>query len=181
MDAPKIPTRVTYLEIPAPIPTRSFVPPFDGIEVRQARRPTVAFYRFLYSEAGRQYSWTARLLMPTEDLREIIENPRVEVHVLYLNGVPAGYVELDGRVSGQVEIAYFGIFPEFQGRKLGPFLLDWAIGSVAACSEVFRLWVHTCTLDHPSALKTYLKAGFEIFDERDELVDPPSATPGKFV
>ena len=29
-----------------------------------------------------------------------------------------------------------------------------------------RVWLHTCELDHPAALPTYLQAGFVVFDEQ---------------
>lgn len=164
----KISTKVTYLEMIPPVP-RAPVP--VDIAIAKADRPTVAFYRFLYDQAGGPYLWTGRKLMSDETLAAIVQDPRVEVHVLYVDGTPAGYVELDLSVEGHCEIAYFGIFPEFYGRGLGPRLLTWAV-SRAAGLGVPRLWVHTCDLDHPKALGVYLKAGFVVYDERVEYVDP---------
>lgn len=160
-------TTVTYLEMKPPraIPPR--LP--DGVTIQRAARPTVAFYRFLYDQAGKEYTWTERKLMADETLRAIVQDPAVEVYVLYVEGTPAGYVELDGRVAGQVEIAYFAIFPEFQGRALGPQLLAHAIQR-AETSGTPRLWVHTCTLDHPKALSVYRRAGFVPYQERVEHV-----------
>lgn len=145
--------------------------PEDGIRVEHAPQPTLAYYRSLYGGVGKAYQWSARLLMTDSELRKILEDERVEVHVLYAGDEPAGYVEFDGRLAGQVELAYFGLFPEFQGRRLGSFLLAWALATLATRPGLERIWVHTCTLDHPGALSTYVKAGFAPYLVREELVD----------
>ena len=71
---------------------------------------------------------------------------------------------------GEIELAYFGLFAEFRRQGLGSYLLDWAIQQ-ALSYQPERLWVHTCELDHPAALPTYLKAGFQIYLE--QVIDQP--------
>jgi len=93
----------------------------------------------------------------------------VAIYVLYVAGVPAGFVELDGRIAGAVELSYVGLMPEFVGRGLGGYLLDWAI-SAAWQMEPKRVWLHTCSLDHPSALPMYQRVGFVVYDEQIETV-----------
>jgi GNAT superfamily N-acetyltransferase len=146
-------------------------PPIDGIEIVRAEKPTVAFYRFLSDSVGRNWNWVDRKLMPEEDLRGIIGDDRVEIYVLYVAGTPGGYAELDRREENQIEIAYFGIIPEFTGQGLGRYFLHWTVEK-AWSYDPRRLWLHTCELDHPAALPMYLKAGFEVFDERvvDQVV-----------
>jgi GNAT superfamily N-acetyltransferase len=95
------------------------------------------------------------------------------VNVLWVDGVPAGLAELDRRDLPDVELAYFGIMPEFIGQGLGRFLLDWAIHH-AWRARPRRFWVHTCDLDHPRALEVYQKAGFRIYDRQTALATPPS-------
>ena len=172
MSPEKIITRVTYLQIQAPFPERPAIAPRDGVSVERAMNPSLPLYRQLYSGVGGSYQWSARILMADEALARIVQDSRVEVHVLSVHGKTAGYVELDGRTEGEMEIAYFGLFPEFYGKKLGSFLLDWAVGSLAKRPGLKRIWVHTCTLDHPGALSTYRKAGFVPYLEKDEWVDP---------
>ena len=87
----------------------------------------------------------------------------MEVFVLHVRGVPAGYVELDRRIEDEVEIAYFGLVPDFIGRGLGPALLGWALERAWSCGPR-RVWLHTCSLDHPKALAVYRRAGFEVYD-----------------
>ncbi len=109
--------------------------------------------------------------MPDADLRSIIEDARVEIFVLRAGGADAGYVELDGRQAPDLELAYLGVFPEFLGKGLGRFLLDWAVRYAWRERSPARLWVHTCALDHPAALPLYRKAGFVPYAQRTESVD----------
>src|SRR6185369_493618 len=92
-------------------------------------------------------------------LAAIVNDDAVEVWVLYVAGVPAGYFELDRRQPPDIELAYFGLLPEFSRQRLGPYLLDRALRRAfpSGCS---RFWVHTQTLDHPSALPLYQRLGF---------------------
>ncbi|HYW81492.1 MAG TPA: GNAT family N-acetyltransferase [Thermoguttaceae bacterium] len=164
-----IPVRTTYLEMNSR-PADNTRPADDGIAIVHAQRPTVAFYRFLYEGVGRDFQWVDRTMISDETLRAIIGDDRVEVHVLYADGTPAGYAELDRREDGQIELAYFGLMPEFRGKGLGRYLLNWAVHK-AWSYEPKRFWVHTCELDHPAALPTYLEAGFAIYDE--QILDQP--------
>ncbi len=62
------------------------------------------------------------------------------------------------------EIAYFGLLPEFIGRGLGGALLTSAIEEAWRMSpSITRVWVHTCTCDHPSALANYQARGMVIY------------------
>ena len=99
-----------------------------------------------------------RRRLSDEDLAAVIHDDRVEVFVLQVRGVPAGYIELDRRVEGEVEIAYFGLIPEYIGRGFGAFLLDWGLGRAWSYGPR-RVWLHTCNLDHPRALDVYRRRG----------------------
>jgi len=172
-----IETVVTYLEMTEPPRRAPLSPPCPGLEVRQAKHCTVAFYRFLYDAVGGPWTWTERKLLTDEQLLRILADPRVEVHVLFADGAPAGYVELDRRRWPDIEIAYFGLLPAFIGRGLGRYLLDWAIGRAFEARPA-RLWLHTCDLDHPRALAVYEAAGFRAYGSRRERVAAPQH-PGK--
>jgi GNAT superfamily N-acetyltransferase len=155
--------KITYLEMLAR-PERAVPPPRDGLVVVHARRPTLAYYRFLYDAVGRDHDWTSRKKLSDEALAAILHDPRNEVHVLHVEGVPAGFVELDRRVEGEVEISQFGLAPKFIGRGLGRWFLAWAVARAWGYGPR-RLWLHTCTQDHPAALPNYLKAGFSVYKE----------------
>lgn len=163
---------VTYLEMRKPPDQPARPPPRPDLTVLQAVKPTVSFYRYLYNTVGEQWQWIDRHKLSDEQLAAIIRHPAVEVYVLYVHGVPAGYAELDRRQFPHIELAYFGIMPEFIGQKLGPYLLRWSIDKAFSYSPS-RLWLHTCTLDHPKALATYQRAGFQIYSTEAKVVDDP--------
>ena len=120
---------------------------------------------------GRAWQWVSRKAMSDESLEKIIRDPNVEIFVLYVGGVPAGYIELDVRKPKDIEILFYGLMKEFMGKGLGSYLLNWALAYVWNEKKPDRLWVHTCDLDSPKALSVYLKAGFKKYDEQTEVVD----------
>ncbi len=160
---------VYYLEMRSHA-RRSVPAPREGLAITHARKPTVRYYRFLYDAVGADYHWRSRMKLPDTELAALLNDPRNEVHVLSAEGVPAGFVELDFRVAGEVEITQFGLLPEFIGQGLGKFFLQWVIDKVWA-GNPRRLWLHTCTLDHPAALPNYLQAGFIVFKEERKVED----------
>jgi GNAT superfamily N-acetyltransferase len=158
-----MPVKTTFVQMLAP-GRETAKPPRDGLSIIHAKAPTLAYYRFLYDAVGRDWDWTSRNKLSDADLAAILHDARNEVHVLLVDGVPAGFVELDRRVEGEIEISQFGLMPEFIGRGLGKYFLHWAV--IRAWSyEPRRLWLHTCTNDHPAALPNYLKAGFAVYKE----------------
>jgi GNAT superfamily N-acetyltransferase len=167
---------VTYLEMVKP-PTRPTVPapPVGKIALFRAERPTVSFYRYLYNTVGEPWLWWERRLLSDAELERIIHDPLVEIYALYVDGVPAGYAELDRRKPAEVELAYFGLIPHFIGRKLGPFLLNWAVDT-AWFHKPKRLWVNTNNLDHPKALQIYQKAGFVPYRQETKTIPNPRLT-----
>ena len=170
----KLETIVTHLEMTErPAPAENPVPR-DDLFIFRVQRPTISFYRYLYNTVGDPWLWGDRRRLDDAALAAVVQDPAVEIFVLYVLGAPAGYCELDRRVPGEIELAYLGILPEFIGQKLGPYLLRWAIG-MAWRYEPRRFWVHTCTLDHPKALAMYERAGFRVFKREVEVTDDPRA------
>jgi len=150
----------TYLEMRAPLPSGPLSAP-HGAYVERLEHCPPEFYRLLYAEVGRQWSWFDRLAWSDAELAAHLDRPEVKVRVLQLNGAPAGYYELVTHADHSVEIGYFGLMPHAIGRGLGRWLLGEAI-SEAWGTRPERVWLHTCTLDHPAALPNYLKAGFAV-------------------
>ncbi len=163
----------TYLQMVARPPAGPGSSPAGATGV-EARRPTVSFYRYLYNTVGRDYLWFLRRQMSDDELAAIIHDPAVAVFVLYQDGVPAGFAELDRRAMPAVELAYFGLIPEFIGQGLGGYFLRWAIHR-AWDDGPECLLVHTNTLDHPAALPNYLKQGFAIVETRTQRIQDPRA------
>ena len=137
----------------------------------KAKKPPVHFYRYLYEAVGKAHTWVERRLISDEVLGAIVQHDDVEIYVLYCDGAPAGYFELDFRKAPDAELSYFGLLPEFIGRGLGTYLLGAAIDT-AWSKPIERLWVHTNTLDHPRALPNYQKAGFAPFAQSRAHITP---------
>ncbi|MFC7332003.1 GNAT family N-acetyltransferase [Rhodocista pekingensis] len=171
--AGKLRTIVTFLEMAEAPRPRHRPPPFERMALLRAEGCTVSFYRYLYATVGEPWLWHTRRRLSDDALRAIIQDEKVEVFVPYVAGVPAGYVELDRRKAGQVDIAYLGLIPEFIGHGLGPWLLDWAIEAGWNGAGVTRMAVNTCTFDHPKALLMYQRAGFVPLRQEERLEDDP--------
>ena len=160
------PVTITYLEMTArPLPPRIEPPLHHRLALLRAHPPTLSFYRYLYDAIGRDWFWTDRKMLSDDELKAIVQDEKVEVFVLYADGTPAGAFELDRRIGGVVDLAYFGIMPEFIGRRFGPYLLREAL-DLAWSYGPDRVTVNTCTLDHPRALPLYQRFGFEVIDRR---------------
>jgi GNAT superfamily N-acetyltransferase len=154
---------VYYLEMPTPS-HRSVPATRDGLTVHHVRSPTVPYYRSLYNAVGKDFHWLSRRKISDEALAAIIGDPRNELHVLHVDGTPAGFAELDRRRPDEIELVQFGLIPDFIGQGLGRWFLQWTIDK-AWGYEPKRFWLHTCTLDHPAALPNYMKAGFVLFKQ----------------
>ena len=142
-------------------------PPRAGLSVDQIKSPTAAYYRSLYDAVGEDYNWRSRRKMSEQELLAIIQHPLDEVHVLHVDGVPAGFAELDRRheaANGDIELVQFGLMPTYFGQGLGKWFLNSIIDRVWSYHPN-RFWVHTCTLDHKAALPNYLKAGFKEYKQ----------------
>jgi GNAT superfamily N-acetyltransferase len=152
---------VYYLEMRAPS-HRFVTAPRDGLSVIHVQSPTVPFYRSLYNAVGQEFYWLSRRKMADEALAALLGDPRNELHVLHVDGTPAGFAELDRRQPGEIELTQFGLIRDFIGQGLGKWFLQWAIDKAWSYGPK-RFWLHTCTLDHPHALPNYTKAGFVLY------------------
>jgi len=144
--------------------------PHENISIVRANNPTIEFYRFLYNNAGEEFLWGDRRRISDEDLLALITPESCHLMVLYENGTPAGFFELDVENSKESEIKYFAMLPGFLGRGLGGYLLNAAIRYAAEMRDL-PLILDTCSLDHESALENYRKRGFKVYQERD-FTDP---------
>ena len=153
---------VYYLEMHTPA-AQNLPPPRDGLTVLHVHQPSVAYYRWLYHHVGSAYHWLSRRKLADHELEAILRDPQNEVYVLHVDGSPAGFCELDRRQHPEMEIVQFGLMPEYHGVGLGTWFLRHTI-QLACDAHVQRLWLHTCTLDHPAALPLYQKVGFTLYE-----------------
>src|SRR3546814_433441 len=157
--AGKLKLTITYLEMTDRPRRPAAPPPLAKIALLRVEEPTVAYYRFLYDTVGENWLWADRRGLPDDRLRQILRDERMSLYVLHIAGAPAGFAELFRHSAELVELSYFGLLPEFIGRRLGPFFLDAAV-DLAWQEASERVTVQTCTLDHPKALRLYQRAGF---------------------
>jgi GNAT superfamily N-acetyltransferase len=141
----------------------------DRLHITQIFDCPASFYRYLYCEVGRDYHWVDRRNWCDQQIQAHLSQPSISLWVLYYTGAPSGFFELHQYEDGSVEIAYFGLLKEYTGRGLGKYLLTIAIEQ-AWKKATDRVWVHTCTLDHPAALTNYLKRGFKPFQQETYVV-----------
>jgi ribosomal protein S18 acetylase RimI-like enzyme len=143
-----------------------------NLEVILEKEPTVDFCKFLYKEVGRDFFWRDRLKWSDQDWLDYISNDFFKLYILKQKNELAGYYELlyDPKIPS-MEISYFGIFKEFFGKGIGGYLLTDAILN-SYNHSINKVWVHTCTLDHPNALKNYLARGMKIFKTEKIFFNP---------
>ena len=163
---------ITYLEMLERPGGRRVPAPLEKLALMRAENCTVSFYRYLYNTVGEPWLWFERRFIGDDALSVLISRPTIEIFVLYVRGVPAGYFELDTATPRQTKLCYFGLIPEFIGRRLGPYLLQAAIDQAWARS-IDRFWLHTSTFDHPKALRTYQQAGFVAYARRRVSFEDP--------
>lgn len=165
--------RTTYLELAADVPLQPPTRERPDHELRQAVAVSPEFSRFLYTSVGWRWNWNSRLGWNHAAWQGHLSQAGLETWVAYVEGVPAGYFELrpGPANSGEgVEIVQFGLLPAFVGRSLGGHLL---CDAAARGREVGsgRVWLHTCTEDHPHALANYRARGFVSFKVEEETED----------
>jgi GNAT superfamily N-acetyltransferase len=167
----KIAAVVTSLEMTARPPARP-ERAHGGWTLRRVAEPDPGWYRALYRRVGGDWLWYSRLRLDDERLAGIIGHPKVEVHALVADGRDEGLLELDFRVAGECELAFFGLARPLLGRGAGRFLMNRAIAAAWA-RPIRRFWVHTCTLDHPAAVEFYRRSGFRPYRLQVEIDDDP--------
>ena len=164
---------ITYLEMLARPAGRRVPAPLDKLALMRAENCTVSFYRYLYNTVGEPWLWFERRLIDEAALAAQIHKPTIEIFVLYVRGVPAGFFELDTAAPRETKLCYFGLVPDFIGRRLGPYLLQAAIDHAWSSRPIDRLWLHTSTFDHPKALRVYQQAGFVVYARRQVPFEDP--------
>jgi GNAT superfamily N-acetyltransferase len=171
----RIATVVTCLQMLAPPATVDDIAPAMDLRIKQWQSPSIHAYRQLYRAVGEDWLWVSRLVMADEDLAAIIGHPHVEIYVLRQENESLGLLELDFRVEGECELAFFGLVPQAIGKGVGRLLMSHAIRT-AWSRPIGRFWVHTCHLDSPQALTFYQRSGFVPYETLVEVMEDPRLT-----
>lgn len=159
----------TFLQMTDPADLDAAVAPSPDASVERAADCPPALWRRLYTDVGREYHWVDRLAWTDDEITRYLADPALELWILREAGETAGYFELRRHDDGAVEIAYFGLLPAFTGRGLGKFMLTRAVERSWAHGAT-RVWLHTSSLDHSSALSNYLARGFSIWKQETYTV-----------
>lgn len=142
--------------------------------------PTLDEFRALFRRVGEAWLWYSRLVMADAKLQAILDAKDVDLYRLMEGDDVLGLLELDFREAGQCELSFFGVVPEAIGKGAGRYLIDRGIALAwnrdPGKPPIKRLWVHTCTFDHPNALGFYQKAGFKPYAFMVEVQDDPRLT-----
>jgi len=168
---------ITYLEM---TDRSQLVPakhPEVKVDIQQAEIPCPELNRFFYTAVGGDWYWLDRLSWSYEQWLAFITRPGYETWVALRKGNPVGYFELDGESGSDVELAYFGILPQFTGQGIGGYLLTAAIDRAWEKAPK-RVWVHTSSFDHPRALGNYKARGFRVVRTVTAPKDLPEKAPG---
>ncbi|GAB2920322.1 GNAT family N-acetyltransferase [Rheinheimera gaetbuli] len=154
----------------------------EGVQLVEAEVASPELSQFMFKTVGGPWRWFSRLSWDYQQWRDYLTQQQVRTWLLWVKGTPAGYIELLQHADQSVEIKFFGLMPQFIGQGLGLKLAQAAIMQ-AARWQASKIWLHTCSADHPAALKNYQQAGFVLTDtERSieslpRLNDPRLLTP----
>jgi GNAT superfamily N-acetyltransferase len=161
----------TYLQMTARPPLRPSVEnPSWALE--RLGGAHVRRYRDLFHYVGDEYLWASRIVAPESELEAALTDDRIDIYAMTIAGRDEGLLELDFRIEAECELSLFGVAPSLLHTGAGRWLINRAIELVWA-HPIRRFWLHTCTLDHPSALGFYKRTGFEPYRRAIEVYDDP--------
>lgn len=170
----KLASAVTCLEM-LEKPEAAVASNWEGLSLARFTGADLEAYRRLFRAVGEDWLWSSRIAISDETLREILENPAVETYILSDGAEQVGLIELDFREAGSCELVFLGVVKEAVGKGRGGYLLEQAL-AIAWSHPILRFWLHTCHLDHPSALAFYQRFGLRPCAFWVEVFDDPRIT-----
>tara|TARA_B100001248_G_scaffold78715_1_gene56903 strand:- start:1879 stop:2388 length:510 start_codon:yes stop_codon:yes gene_type:complete len=135
-------------------------------------KPDFQLNKFFYKQVGKKHRWIDRLSWSDEKWINYISNKNLETYIICESEELVGFFELLHNPELQeTEISYFGLLEEYIGKGIGGYALSEAIRKSFE-KNIRRVWLHTCTLDHPNALKNYIARGMTVFKkEKINILD----------
>ena len=149
-----------YLEINSLEDLKTKAVPSESFSIKEEDKNNFALNKFFYKQIGKKHEWVDRLIWQDKNWIDYVSNENLKTLILRKEKDIVGYFELLFD-NNECEIAYLGILEEYIGKGYGGFLLSEAIRLGFTYSR--RIWVHTCSLDHPNALENYKSRGMKIF------------------
>ena len=163
--------KIRYLlEMTEPAQLQPAAPDTDHLTVNLVKPPCPEFNWFLHQWIGTPFRWGGRESWTAAEWETFANDSRVQTWVASVGGGPAGYFELQKQSDESVQICCFGLSERFIGRGLGGILLTSAVRQAWAM-EANRVWLATCSHDHPHALRNYEARGFNLVERSEH---PPN-------
>ena len=130
-------------------------------------KPDFQLNKFFYKQVGKNHRWIDRLSWSDGKWINYISNKNLETYIISESDELVGFFELLYNPElKETEISYFGLLEEFIGKGIGGYALSVAIKKSFE-KNIRRVWLHTCTLDHPNALKNYIARGMTVFKKEN--------------
>ncbi|RQX12384.1 GNAT family N-acetyltransferase [Micromonospora ureilytica] len=120
------------------------------------------------AQVGAPHGWRCAS-RTSEEWQELMRSrPLRQYRFITLKDETVGVANVEPHPDGEVEITAFGLMPEHVGKGLGGHALTLTIRQawdmVALESPaVRRVWLHTCSSDHPNALRNYQRRGMTVY------------------
>ncbi|MDA0229508.1 MAG: GNAT family N-acetyltransferase [Proteobacteria bacterium] len=166
--------RVKYMERTA-VPENGTPPAPARVTFARETDISPEAYRELHRKVGEEWLWWERISFDDATLGALLSAAATEIFILRVDGEVAGFVELDSSDAEAPAIRYFGLLPEFTGRRLGGYMMESLLRH-AWRSAVRRVTLDTCDMDHPAAVPLYRRLGFEeTHSEVKSAADPREA------
>lgn len=160
---------VTYLEVRQP---PQLPEPSPAFPIERLTEPDLERYRRVFRAVGEGWLWFSRLRLSDDELAALLAHPQVDVFLLRADNRDQGILELDRRAFPDIEITFLGVTANLVGQGAGHALMVHAQRQAWSHNPT-RLFLHTCTLDHPKALAFYQRAGFVPYRRRVEVALDP--------
>ena len=164
-------TVVTHLEMRSQ-PDLGDVAFPSGLALRWVREAKPDWYRALFTLIGSDWLWMSRLTLSDRDLGKILASEQIEIWTLTQDGQDLALCEIRHYQDRRAELSFLGLEARLQGQGVARPLMAHACAR-AFSRPIDRFTVHTCTLDHPSALPFYMRSGFQPIRRDIEIIADP--------
>ena len=144
----------------------------EGLEVVHVQEPYAELAKFMHILVGHPWRWGGRKTWTASDWETHVSDPNYVMLLAQFSGSPVGYSEMATEETGDVQIHTMGLAPQFVGKGLGGAFLSAVVAHAWTLTST-RVWLSTCSHDHPHARANYEARGFKVF-ETVEGDDNPS-------